>query len=83
MTTKTADFLAEQKRLAEDAQADSTSLYAHQTGEWTVKSSKRTIVALDGLIESVPRMIAALEAVRRITADYPELGGEGDGAAGE
>lgn len=66
MTTNITEFLAEQKRLAKDAEADSTSLYAHSSGEWTVKSSKRTIIAMDALVESVPKLIAAVEAVMAV-----------------
>ncbi|UOQ57220.1 hypothetical protein MUN78_16445 [Leucobacter allii] len=70
MTTIT-EYLAEQKRLAEDAQADSTSLKMNtDTGRWMISSSKRTIFAMDQLVDTVPRMIAALEAVVRMHFPY-------------
>lgn len=63
MSDKITAFLAEQKRLADDAEADDTSLFAERSGDWSITSSKRTIVALDKLIESAPRMVNALEAL--------------------
>ena len=57
------EFLTEQGRLADAATADSTEIFAHTSGNWTIKSSKQVIVALDEFIDSVPRMVKALEAV--------------------
>lgn len=58
--TTVSEFLQEQKRVAEE----SANLKVDTTfGRVELTASKRTIVALDRLVGSVPVMIAALEGV--------------------
>lgn len=67
------EFLAEQGRLADAAEADSTEIFAHASGNWTIKSSKQVIVALDAFIDSVPRMVKALEAVLQLVGRHRSI----------